>query len=89
MDPGEAGRELPLRHEGQAARVVEHRRRIVGLGGEGAGHAHGFGALLEDAESGRVDRSRGQSDEGNEHQGPPHETASPLHGFPPVSYEKG
>ena len=59
-------RDARLLDERQAAGVVEQQRRIVGLRGEGSGHAQGLGALLENAEPGRVDRDRGQR--GRQHQ---------------------
>ena len=70
--------------EGEPGGVVEHRRRVVGLRGERAGHAHRLGAVLEEAEAGRL-RAAGREDAESECRRPddplPHEAIT--HARPP------
>jgi len=66
---------------GEAAGVVPQGRRVVGLGGEGARHAHRPGALLEDAEAGRGDRRHRRRDAEHGENGGPQDTRH--HRYPP------
>src|SRR6185295_4246410 len=83
----DAGRERALVDECEAARVVKQERRIVGLGGEGTGHAHRFRALLEDAESRRERRSGSREQDERAHCGAETQSSSPAHAFDPPGRE--
>ena len=83
VDVGVADGEFLLLDERQTSGVVEERRRIIGLRGEGSAHAHRLGALLENAEAGRIHRSgHGNPEDGNP-QGLHNESSSPSHAFAP------